>query len=574
MRAPVAAQALESASLPWWRRPGPLVATVAFLASTLAFAHTLGGYFLGDDFGYVARFFNLPFSGWPRLFVHEWSDGIWGLQLRELRPFTALSLMVDAHLWGGHALGFRVSNLLIHATCATLVGLIALHASRRSLAVGLAAALLFAVHPAHAEPVMWITGRVDMVATLFYLAAFLAFVRHRENGSTLSLVALTLAYAAAAFSKEFGLTLPIMLLVADLLWRPSAPLPAESDSPHATALRSWPKILAPYAGCAAVFVLYYFCRRAAFGPGGTGTPLPDLASAAFHEQFAQRQLTYLGHLFPPLGTWFTDGSPVLAKHAVSTLTLIAALVIVALVATLLFTRRRASSTLATPPSAPARPAGGVFFALGWYLIATLPLVITYVSARHLYLASAGVCVAFALALHALARFRPGFALATLALAALFGHRLTQTSSPWRDAGRQSHEVARELTWVAAHAKPGAAVLIDLPPQIRGAFFWEWATPFALRPPFTPKPLDAHLVILEDMATYYDWERWHQRPVFGQLASVTEESWLIQSFDAEPTRRRAIPAAKLRAAAPPFIAAPTVPHQHVAWRKFLEAALAP
>lgn len=568
MLAPVAAPVVAPISPPRWRRPGTLIAAIAFVASVLAFGPTLGGYFLGDDFGYVARFFNLPFSGWPRLFVHEWSDGIWGLQLRELRPFTALSLMVDAHLWGGHALGFRVSNLLIHATCATLVGLIALHASRRSLAVSLAAALLFAVHPAHAEPVMWITGRVDMVATLFYLAAFLAFVRHRENGSTLSLVALTLAYAAAAFSKEFGLTLPIMLLVADLLWRPSASPRAESAAPRSW---SWPKILAPYAGCVAVFVVYYFCRRAAFGPGGTGTPLPDLASAAFHEQFAQRQLTYLGHLFPPLGTWFTDGSPVLAKHAVSTLTLIAALVIVALAVVLWLTRRR---PLASAPSTPARPAGGVFFALGWYLVATLPLVITYVSARHLYLASAGVCVAFALALHALVRIRLVFALTTLALAALFGHRLTETSSPWRDAGRQSHEVARELAWVAAHAKPGAAVLIDLPPQIRGAFFWEWATPFALRPPFTPEPLDAHLVILEDMATYYDWDRWHQRPIFGQLAAVTEESWLIQSFDAEPTRRRAISAAKIRAAAPPFIAAPTLPHQHVAWRKFLEAAVAP
>lgn len=558
MRAPAAASAPDFASPLWWRRPGFLITSVALLASLLAFGHTLGGYFLGDDFGYVARFSQLPFSAWPRLFVHEWSDGIWGLQLRELRPFTALSLMIDGHLWGGHALGFRVTNLLIHTACATLVGLITLHASRRSLAVALAATLLFAVHPAHAEPVMWITGRVDMVATLFYLAAFFAFVRYRETGSARSLIALTAAYATAAFSKEFGLTLPLMLLVADLLWRPTA---------LSAAPRSWRNLAAPYGACVAVFVIYYFCRRAAFGPGGTGTALPDLTSAAFHEQFAQRQLTYLGHLFPPLGTWLAEGLPLLTHHAVLTLSLIASVVVLALGVTLWISRRR------TPPT-DANPTGGLFFGLGWYLVATLPLVITYVSARHLYLASAGVCVALALALHALFRVRTVFTLAAVALAALFGHRLTQTSSPWRDAGRQSHEVARELAWVAAHAQPGAAVLIDLPPQLRGAFFWEWATPFALRPPFTREALDTRFVILEDMATYYDWERWHQRPTFARLATVTEESWLIQSFDAEPTRRRAIAAAKLRAAAPPFIAAPTAPHQHVAWRKFLEAALTP
>ncbi len=563
--APVPAPSL----VPWWRRPAPLIAAVALVASAVAFAPTLGGYFLGDDFGYIARFAALPFSAWPRLFVHEWSDGIWGLQLRELRPVTALSLMLDAHVWGGHAAGYRVTNLLIHTACATLVGLIAYHAARRTLAVALAAALLFAVHPAHAEPVMWITGRVDMIATLFYLAGFFAFLRCRETADPRWSVALAAAYAAAAFSKEFGLTLPVMLLVADLLWRPSAPSPAP---------RSWRAVLTPYAGCAAVFVVYYFCRRAAFGPGGTGAALPDWTSSAFHEQFAQRQLTYLGHLFPPLGTWFTDGAPLLASHAVHTLCLVAAVVVLALAASLWGTRRRIRSTTAavgSPPPAPRPPArGGVFFALGWYLVSTLPLVITYVSARHLYLASTGVCVALALALHALFRVRIVFILALVALTALFGHRLTSTAAPWRDAGRQSREVARELTWVAAHAQPGAALLIDLPPQIRGAFFWEWATPFALRPPFTSAPLDARFVVLEDMATYYDWGRWHQRPVFGQLAAVTAESWLIQSFDAEPTRRRAIPAAKLRAAAPPFLAAPTTPHQHVAWRKFLEAATAP
>ncbi|MCX6952023.1 MAG: hypothetical protein NTV51_07635 [Verrucomicrobia bacterium] len=561
MSEPAAAPFSAPAFLPWWRRPGLLIAAVALVASALAFGTTLGGYFLGDDFGYASRFFNLPFSAWPRLFVNEWSEGIWGLQLRELRPLTALSLMIDAHLWGGNAVGFRVSNLLIHSLSAALVGLIAWRASGRALAVGLAGALLFAVHPAHAEPVLWITGRVDMVATLFYLAGCYAFLRYRETALARWSVALAAAYAAAAFSKEFGLTLPIMLLVADLVWRPGrAP----------SSARPWKNLLVPYGACAAVFVIYYFCRRAAFGPGGTGAALPDFASTAFHEQFAQRQLTYLGHLFPPLGTWFAEGTPLLAQHAVRTLLIVVAVVTLALI-TYLWSRRRRRH--ASAPSAPPT-SGGVFFGLGWYLVATLPLVITYVSARHLYLASAGVCVAFALLLHTLFRVRTVFALATVALAALFSHRLTQTSDPWRDAGRRSHEVARELAWVAAHAKPGAAVFIDLPPSIRGAFFWEWATPFALRPPFTSEPLDARFVILEDMATHFDWERWHQRPVFAKLATITEESWLIQSFDAEPTRRLALPAARIRAAAPPFIAAPTTPHQHVAWRKFLERATAP
>lgn len=534
----------------------------ALLLCGLTFGVTLRGYFLGDDFGYVARFSRLSFSEWPRLFVHEWSDGIWGLQLRELRPLTALSLMVDGKLWGGDALGFRVTNLLTHTTCASIVGLIAWLSTGRSLATGLAGAVLFALHPAHAEPVLWITGRVDMLATLFYLAGFYAFIRYREKPASLWAGLFTAAYAGAAFSKEFGLTLPAMLLAADLLWGSRA-------SGNSAARVTW-RFLAPFAGSAAVLLVYYFCRRAAFGPGGTEANLPDWMSTAFHEQFAQRQLTYLGHLFPPLGIWFTEGTPLVVHHAVRTLTLIACGVVVALSLHLWLLRRRRNAGSATSVS----PSGGLFYGVGWYLVATLPLVITYVSARHLYLASAGVCLALAVALHALLRSRLAFSLVVLTIATLFADRLTVTTATWGEAGRRSREVAQELTWVAAHAKPGAVVLIDLPPTIHGAFFWEWATPFALRPPFTREPLDERLVILEDMATYYDWERWHQRPAFGKLATVTEESWLIQSFTGHPTNRTPLSAAKLRAAAPRFLAAPTTPHQHVAWRTFIDAAKAP
>ena len=41
------------------------------------------------------------------------------------------------------------------------------------------AASLFALMPSHAEPVAWISGRVDSLAALFYLGAFLCFVRFR-----------------------------------------------------------------------------------------------------------------------------------------------------------------------------------------------------------------------------------------------------------------------------------------------------------------------------------------------------------------------------------------------------------
>ena len=43
------------------------------------------------------------------------------------------------------------------------------------------AGLVFVLLPVHAESVAWITGRVDSMPALFYLAAFLAYVRYRRQ---------------------------------------------------------------------------------------------------------------------------------------------------------------------------------------------------------------------------------------------------------------------------------------------------------------------------------------------------------------------------------------------------------
>src|SRR4051812_44513952 len=96
----------------WWLQPGTIIVGVALVVSFAAFGWSLGGYFLADDFGYVGKFHNYPFAKWPRLFVNDWSEGFWGFQLRELRPMTALTLMLDGRLWGGDAFGYRLTNLL------------------------------------------------------------------------------------------------------------------------------------------------------------------------------------------------------------------------------------------------------------------------------------------------------------------------------------------------------------------------------------------------------------------------------------------------------------------------------
>ena len=91
----------------------------------------------------------------------------------EIRPFPALSYQLTA--LGGpvspvlhHAL-----NILIHAANGLLVMAIARRAAGAQRAAATFAGLVFVLLPVHAESVAWITGRVDSMPALFYLATFL-----------------------------------------------------------------------------------------------------------------------------------------------------------------------------------------------------------------------------------------------------------------------------------------------------------------------------------------------------------------------------------------------------------------
>lgn len=44
------------------------------------------------------------------------------------------------------------------------------------------AAVLFAAHPVHVEAVSWVSGRSELISSLFYLDSFFAFGLYREAG--------------------------------------------------------------------------------------------------------------------------------------------------------------------------------------------------------------------------------------------------------------------------------------------------------------------------------------------------------------------------------------------------------
>ena len=479
-----------------------IAAALLALAALLVYGRTLGGYFIADDFGYVSLFASLPLRRWPELFVREWSLGIWGFQLHELRPIPALSFMLDAAIWKGEAFGYRLTNLLLHVTCSYMVFAIGSRLLGLRTPVAFAAALFFAVHPSHAVPVVWITGRVDMLPPLFCMAGLLAFDHFRRRGSLVALSASYLCYFAAAFSKEYGLVLPFLIAAYDFSRADTSASPLSKEN--------WRQRVTPYVGYFVVAAIYYLCRRIAFD-GGLAAPrgLPPWWHVAGQQTDYWRYL--LGVEESTAGGLFAwrPGAHV-AVLSVVALVGLGAMLILALVVPLI---RR---------SAPGLRSRLLFCGPIWFLTSTLPFTITYTSARHLYLASAGFCL-FLAALLGTADSKQlrkwAVAVSTLLVLA-WSFETYQHSLHWARTGAISKQIISELRRLEETPRHTVLVL-DIPVDATGgAYVFAWSSPFLVDRPFLKKSLRTRLIILENPRVYYTPVRWNQKREIARVAQST------------------------------------------------------
>ncbi|HEV3410020.1 MAG TPA: hypothetical protein VG095_06990 [Chthoniobacterales bacterium] len=501
------------------------------LITTAAFAlygDTLRGYFLGDDFGYVWLFRNFSITRWPGLFVNEWSQGLWGYNLPELRPFAALAFMVDGKLWGGNASGYRITNFALHVLCSWMVFAFARRALLLGGAVAAAAGLLFAVHPAHVEPVVWITGRVDLLPTAFVLAGLLAFAIFRQSGTRWALVLCWACYFAAAFSKEYGLVLPLLTLAYDLT---CLPLVRRGET---GARGRWLRQLSPYLGFIAVLAIYYLCRSIAFA-NATATA----GSSGELRHVVAQQVEYWRYLLsiePLAGAWLWAWR----SGASTTLLALCAVGLLAVFTAVALLRA-------------AGPAGSrrlLFSGPLWFVLTTLPFAISYISARHLYLASAGFSIFVAGAVLGTKR-RAWLGWVVLAgVAVLWSYQGFQRTRVWREAGAISREVNTELRRLS-NLPRGSVLLLHLPSVNGEAPLFVWSSPFLIDRPFLKPSLRRRVRVLEPPPNYQLGRAWVQKREIARIAELPENAVAYElgyDFAARRVTRRPLDPHRLRSAA--------------------------
>lgn len=144
-------------------------------------------------------------------------------------PLTWLSHAVDIQLFGFEPFGHHWVNVAWHIGCAFMLYLYSQlllpalmpsrfgqHTSELYL-LSLFAALLFAVHPQHAESVAWVAERKDVLCGFFYLLCLYSYHKYVTQPD-IARFTLTLCCAVAAImAKPMAVSLPVVLVLLDWL---------------------------------------------------------------------------------------------------------------------------------------------------------------------------------------------------------------------------------------------------------------------------------------------------------------------------------------------------------------------
>jgi hypothetical protein len=465
------ARRFESGLAPWM---------IVGLAAVLPYLITVNDYFVRDDFGVVQLLAQKPFSYFPRWFASSWMDEIWGYVPDEVRPFPALSYQLTALGGPVSPTLHHVLNILIHAANGLLVMAIALSAARLGVLAAMFAGLMFVLLPVHAESVAWITGRVDSMPAFFYLAAFLGYVRYRHQTSRRMYSWSVVLFVVALFTKQNTITMVATLAAYDVIVM-GRPI--------------WPPVafIKPYLPFGVMTAAYLWLRYILFGQVAREGAL----NARGLEDFRFLLDRHFRHVVagdfnaPAIVAW---------------------LAVAVVVALWLWTRGRARLNWPTdrgratnhgPAPSPVEGYGRrlLYFGPVWWAIGVLPIAVAgYHSPRHVYLAAVGWAIVVAIALeaawkvHHSRNWHRAIAAAAALVLLFYLVPLYRAVQEWRTMAAVSQKVTRDLRDAALSSPPGSLVIIGAPRRS-----WEWALPFAARPPYQRTDLYDRIFIVSPRA---------------------------------------------------------------------------
>ena len=194
-------------------------------------------------------------------------------------PLTWISHMADCSIFGVNPRLHHLTNLLLHAANSVLLLLLM---SRMTGGIWRPAfvAALFALHPLHVESVGWLSERKDVLSTLFWMLAMLAYVRYSQEQSAKRYLVVVGLFALGLAAKPMLVTLPLTLLLLDY-W----PLARLQQAPRSVVKEKIPLLLMSLASSAVT--LYAQTKAGA---------APSLGSFTLGQRIANALVSYVAYI--------------------------------------------------------------------------------------------------------------------------------------------------------------------------------------------------------------------------------------------------------------------------------------
>ncbi|MCA1959892.1 MAG: tetratricopeptide repeat protein [Desulfomonile sp.] len=133
-------------------------------------------------------------------------------------PLGSISLMMDGWIAGGHGPSPRTTllvNIFLHFVNGLLV-FVLINTLGEGVGVAWLAALIFLIHPLQVSSVLWFAQRKGLLATAFYLAAYLTYFKHRKTESPANYALSVALFGAGLLSKPTVVVFPVVLLATEM----------------------------------------------------------------------------------------------------------------------------------------------------------------------------------------------------------------------------------------------------------------------------------------------------------------------------------------------------------------------
>lgn len=286
---------IPAVALPSGRRSLAMLALLA--AAVLAvYGASIGFEFVYDDHVQIER---NPWLREPAGFRFLLTRPFWDFYRERgagpsnyYRPLFGIVYSLTVRACGLQPAAFHAVSVALHLAVTLLVALGArrLAPEGRGEMAALAAGLLFAVHPAHAEAIAWVGGQADLLVALLALLALFSYLSRKDRDGRPSWAG-AVTYLLACLAKEPGAALILVLGAVEISeWR--------REGPAGAALKRGTARLLPYGLAAGLYMALRVNALGSFSPRSYGVTSSPAGAVAFAGGLLARYLAFLAVPFP------------------------------------------------------------------------------------------------------------------------------------------------------------------------------------------------------------------------------------------------------------------------------------